>query len=142
VLEKIKEIKEKAKADEESQYKDITAALQMVRSEKKKGSTKNFNIDLSNNVECGADFNFRKKLYERRSSRDKKRKAEIQIGDEVRIKTLLFGKQYAKGRPEYMKGKVITTKNKKAGVRYEEGKEIYDTNVGYYLEKIFLFLCA
>ncbi len=56
-----------------------------------------------------------------------KRKAEIQIGDKVRIKTKRFGKHYAKGRPKYTKGKVVTFKGKKVGVVYEGGEETYDT---------------
>ena len=69
----------------------------------------------------------KKQLKERRSLREKKRKAEIQIGDSVKIKTARFGKQYAKGRPEYTKGKVVAMKGKKAVVVYEGSEETYDT---------------
>jgi hypothetical protein len=124
LLEKIKQIKEKAKVDCESLYDKIASSLEKVR-ESKTRKTDTF----------GADFIAKRQLDERRSTRAIKRKAEIQIGDAVRIKTLRFGKQYAKGRSEYTKGKVITRKDKKAGVRYEGGREIYNTNVAH-LEKV------
>jgi len=54
-----------------------------------------------------------KELQQRRSSRDNKRKAEILVGDKVRIKTSRFGKAYAKGKPKYTDGKVIAIRGKK-----------------------------
>ena len=48
-----------------------------------------------------------------------KRKAELQVGDCVKIKTARFGKAYAKGLPVYTHGRVISLKGSKAGVRYE-----------------------
>ncbi len=80
------------------------------------------------NVEYGADYNSKKQISERRSARNRKRKAEIQIGSKVKIRTIRFGKQYAKGRPEFTIGKVETLKGNKVGVIYEGEKEIYDTN--------------
>ncbi len=73
-------------------------------------------------------------VKERRSKRDLKRKAEIKEGDEVIVKTARFGKQYAKGRPEFTRGKVITMKGKKARVRYEGGKQLYDTYISHLLK--------
>jgi hypothetical protein len=63
-----------------------------------------------------------------------KRKAEINIGDEVKVKTVRFGKQYAKGRPKFTRGKVISIKGKKAKVRYEGGDELYDTYLSHLLK--------
>jgi hypothetical protein len=124
LLEKIKEIKEKAKKDSESLYDKVASTIGKIRSS-----------NTSYEDTCGADFEAKRKLEERRSTRTIKRKAEISIGDSVRIKTIRFGKQYAKGRPEYTNGKVITRKDKKAGVRYEGGKDIYSTNIAH-LEKV------
>jgi hypothetical protein len=53
----------------------------------------------------------------------------------VKIKTIRFGKQYAKGRPEFTKGTVVRIKGKKLGVRYEGGDEVYDTDKNH-LQKI------
>ena len=66
-------------------------------------------------------------LKERRNLKELKRKCTFQVGDKVRIKTIRFGKKYAKGRPEFTQGKVVKVKGKKAGVVYEGGEEIYDT---------------
>ena len=75
----------------------------------------------------GADISTTNILKERRNVNALKRKAEIQSGDHVKIKTIRFGKQYAKGRPEYTRGKVVSLKGKKAIVRYEGGDETYAT---------------
>jgi hypothetical protein len=64
----------------------------------------------------GADVSARNILKERRNLKEKKRKAEIKVGDNVRIKTARFGKKYAKGLPEYTHGKVVGIKGAKAGV--------------------------
>jgi hypothetical protein len=71
---------------------------------------------------------------QRRSRRGLKRKADINIGDGVKVKTARFGKQYAKGRPEFTRGKVISIKGKKAKVRYEGGDELYDTYLSHILK--------
>ena len=118
--EAIRKIKEKAKTNGDSQYSQIVEALKKVRHEQ--------DPNLKQKNEYGADFSTMKSLKERRSLRDKKRKAEIQIGNNVKIKTIRFGKHYAKGRPEYTIGKVVTLKGNKVGVRYEGEKDIYDTN--------------
>ena len=60
--------------------------------------------------EYGADISARNVLNERRNLKSLKRKAELQVGDEVKIKTIRFGTQYARGLPEYTYGKIITTK--------------------------------
>ena len=118
LLEKLKAIKDKAQQEGETKFNKIKASLGKIRLQKK-------------NDEYGTDFNSIKELQQRRSSRDKKRKAEIQVGDKVRIKTSRFGKAYAKGKPQYTVGKVITIRGKKAGVRYNGGKEIYDTYLSH-----------
>ena len=119
LLEKIKQIRARAEKDGETQYQKIVSALKKSRQKI---------IDSATGIgEFGADFKDQKQLKERRSLREKKRKAEIQIGDSVKIKTARFGKQYAKGRPEYTKGKVVAMKGKKAVVVYEGSEETYDT---------------
>ena len=53
------------------------------------------------------------------------------MGDKVKIKTIRFGKRYAKGLPEFTHGKVVKIKGKKAGVVYEGDEEIYDTYLAH-----------
>ncbi len=74
-------------------------------------------------------------LKKRKNLNEAKRKATFQVGDQVRIKTMRFGKKYAKGLPEYTQGKVIKIKGKKAGVVYEGGEEVFDTYLNH-LEKV------
>ncbi len=83
----------------------------------------------------GGDINAKNILMGRRKQRLLRRKAEVEVGDHVKIKTARFGKAYAKGRPEFTHGKVVSLKGSKAGVRYEGGEEIYDTNKTH-LEKL------
>jgi hypothetical protein len=52
------------------------------------------------------------------------------------VKTARFGKQYAKGRPEFTRGKVITIKGKKVKVRYEGVKELYDTYLSHLMKVV------
>jgi hypothetical protein len=85
--------------------------------------------------EYGADISARNVLNERRNVKSLKRKAELQVGDEVKIKTIRFGTQYARGLPEYTYGKIITTKGTKARVLYEGDSHIYNTNKAH-LEKV------
>jgi hypothetical protein len=118
--EAIRKIKNQAKTNGESQYLKIVEALKKVRHEK--------DLSFKQKEEFGADFNAKKNLNERRSLRNKKRKAEIQIGSKVKMRTIRFGKQYSKGRPEFTIGKVMTLKGNKVGVIYEGEEEIYDTN--------------
>jgi hypothetical protein len=87
----------------------------------------------SSTATYGSEFNAIKDIKEKRTRRDSKRKAEIKVGDQVKVKTARFGRHYAKGRPEYTKGKVVTIKGKKAKVRYEGGKELYDTYLSHLL---------
>ena len=68
----------------------------------------------SSTVTYGSEFKAINDIKERRARRDSKRKAEIKVGDKVKVKTARFGRQYAKGRPEYTKGKVVTIKGKKS----------------------------
>ncbi len=86
LLEKLKAIKDKAQEEEETQFNKIKASLVKIRSQKK-------------NDGYGTDFNSMKELQQRRSSRDKKKKAEIQVGDKVRIKTSRFGKARTAPKP-------------------------------------------
>ncbi len=95
LLEKIKKFKTKAKEDAETQYQRIIEALKNIRDQKQP-------LLKPKENEFGADIHARNVLKERRNLKDLKRKAEIQIGDRVRIKTMKFGKQYAKGRPIYI----------------------------------------
>jgi hypothetical protein len=76
----------------------------------------------------GSDSSAKNVLKERRNQKALKRKAELQVGDEVKIKTIRFDKNYAKGLPEYTYGKIMTMKGTKAGVRYEGEVAIHDTN--------------
>jgi hypothetical protein len=124
LLEAIKKIKDQAKTNGETQYRKIVEAL--------KNKT---TMDPSSKKvkEYGADFNAKKNLEERRSARNKKRKAEISIGDKVKIKTIRFGKQYAKGKPEFTMGTVVKVKEKKVGVRYDGEEEVYDTDKAHLL---------
>ena len=121
--ETIKKIKDQAKTKGTSQYLQMVEALKKVQREK--------DLSFKQQEEFGADFNAMKNLNERRSFRDKKRKAEVQIGSKVKIRTIKFGKQYSKGRPEFTIGKVMTIKGNKAGVIYEGEEEIYDTNIAH-----------
>ncbi len=86
LLEKIKQIKEKAKEEGESLYDKIVSNLEKVHESKTR------KIDT-----FGADFIAKRKLEKRRNTRAIKRKAEIQIDDAVRIKTLRFLKSICKG---------------------------------------------
>ena len=52
----------------------------------------------------------------------------------MKIKTIRFGKKYAKGRPEYTKGKFVSMKGKKAMVLYEGGDETYTTEIGHLMK--------
>jgi hypothetical protein len=118
LMEKIREIKNGNKVKAETQYQQIVEALKHIREEKQEGDAPK---------EYGADISTTNILKERRNLKELKRKAEIQIGDQVKIKTIRFGKQYAKGRPEYTRGKVVSMKGKKAMVLYEGGDETYAT---------------
>jgi hypothetical protein len=132
--ETIKKIKEQAKEQGESLYLKIISAL----NERQHSNDIGTNLseeDNKTNAEFGPDYTAKKILNERRSLRNNKRKAEIQIGNAVKIKTIRFGKQYAKGRPEFTKGTVVRIKGKKLGVRYEGDDEIYDSDMNH-LQKI------
>ena len=118
LMEKIREIKKGNQMKAESQYQQIVEALKNIRQEKQ---------EVAAPKEYGADISTTNILKERRNLKELKRKAEIQIGDQVKIKTIRFGKQYAKGRPEYTRGKVVSMKGKKAMVLYEGGDETYAT---------------
>ena len=114
--------------DAETHYQRIIEALENIRVQKQQ-------LQKPKKNEYGADIHVRNILKERRTVKHLKRKAEIQIGDEVRIKTIKFGKHYAKGRPTYIRGKVMSIKGKIAGVAYEGEGEVFDT-VKSHLEKI------
>jgi hypothetical protein len=96
---------------------------------------KNKKLGFPTEEEYGADISTKNILKERRDLKTAKRKATIQVGNKVKINTIQFGKAYAVGRPEYMEGKVVAIKGKKARVVYEGGEEIYDTYLSR-LEKI------
>jgi hypothetical protein len=68
------------------QYHKIEAALNKLRLEKVKEQPE------KDKEEYGEDYNARNQLQQRRSTREKKRKSELQVGDKVRIKTMRFGK--------------------------------------------------
>jgi hypothetical protein len=119
-MEKIREMKKGNKLKAESQYQQMVDALKNIRTDKRNGNAPKDYV-------YGADISATNILKERRNVNALKRKAEIQSGDHVKIKTIRFGKQYAKGRPEYTRGKVVSLKGKKAIVRYEGGDETYAT---------------
>jgi hypothetical protein len=126
LLEKIEEIKKLTKEKAESQYQKIVGAVKNLRDEQEHRQ-----MDLNH----GADVSATNILKERRNAKDLKRKSTFQVGDKVRIKTIRFGKSYAKGLPEFTQRKVVKIKGKKAGVVYEAGKEIYDAYLAH-LEKL------
>jgi hypothetical protein len=128
LLEKLISLKEKAKVEADTQYQKIVKAIQNIRGKKIKSTS-------PADEEFGADISAKNILNGRRDLKERKRKAEIQIGNKVRIKTIHFGKKYAKDRPEYTDGKVVAIKGKKVGVRYDGGDEIYDTYLSR-LEKL------
>ena len=97
--------------------------------------TEDRDLTASRDEEFGADVSAKNILKHRRDLKNLKRKAEIHAGDGVRIKTIHFGKKYARGRPDYTEGKVVSIKGKKAGVRYQGGDEIYETYLSR-LEKL------
>ena len=127
LMEKIKEIKSKNKLEAESMYHQIAEVLKGSRAEKLERA-------VPKEYVYGADISATNILKARRNDRDLKRKAEIQIGDKVKIKTLRFGKKYAKGRPEYTRGEVVSMKGKKAMVLYEGGDETYPTDLGHLMK--------
>ena len=96
---------------------------------------KSIHQQITEALEHGSDVSAKNILKVRRNQRLLKRKAELEVGDHVKVKTARFGKAYAKGRPEYTHGKVVSLKGSKAGVRYEGGEGIYDTNKTH-LEKL------
>jgi hypothetical protein len=112
----------------ESKCLQMVEAIRNIRVERQK-------LGLPKEDEYGADVNTKNILKERRNLKELKRKAEIQVGDMVRIKTIRFGKLYAKDRPKYTQGKVVGTKGKKVAVVYEGGEESYDTYKSH-LEKL------
>jgi hypothetical protein len=122
LLEKNKVLKQRAKENAESQYQKIVEALNNTIAEKQK-------LNFPMEEEYGADINTKNILQERRNLKEAKRKAEFQIGNKVKIKTIHFGKQYSIGRPE------VSLKGKKAGVFNEGGQEIYETYLSR-LEKV------
>ena len=122
--EKIEEIKRINKEKAESQYdkiKNEIINLSRIKEKQKWNTNKGY----------GADVNAQNILKKRRNLKEAKRKATVQVGDQVRIKTMRFGKKYAKGLPEYTQGKVIKIKGKKAGVVYEGGEEVFDTYLNH-----------
>jgi hypothetical protein len=128
LLEKINELKLRAKDVAESQYQKIVETLNKTIADKQK-------LNFPKEEEYGADINTKNILQERRNLKEAKRKAEFQIGNKVKIKTIHFGKQYSIGRPEYTEGKLVSLKGKKAGVVYEGGPEVYETYLSR-LEKV------
>jgi hypothetical protein len=127
LLEKIKEFKQQAEVNAETQYLKILEALQSIREHKRTHI-------VPKDHDYGADVSAKNILKERRNLKEIRKRAVIQVGDQVRIKTIRFGKHYAKGKPEYTRGKVTKIKGKKASVLYEGGEEIYDTYLNH-LEK-------
>jgi hypothetical protein len=120
LLDKIKH--SKAQTDlKTSTHQEIADALQNITLAKQQR-------DRTTDDEYGADLSARNVLKDRRNLQEKKRKAEINVGDNVRIKTIRFGKRYAQGLPEYTNGVVVSIKGSKAGVVYEGSDETYDTN--------------
>ena len=103
--------------------------MEKIRQRKQQSTGKSMHQKITEALEhtYGGDISAKNILKERRNQKTRKRKAELQVGDSVKIKTARFGKSYAKGRPEYTHGKVLSLKGSKAGVRYEGGEEIYDT---------------
>jgi hypothetical protein len=133
MLEKIREMKRKATEHGESQYEQIVKAIKSKVSTKEKDNPAEGTSQSKMVEEFGADGAAKNQLNERRKLREKKRKAEFQIGDKVRIKTARFGKRYAIGRPEYTEGNVVRYKGGKE--IYKGGEEIYDTYISH-LEKL------
>jgi len=124
LLEKIAEFKLRNGVKAETLYQQIEEALGKIRDDKQKQDNTKEHV-------YGADISARNILKYRRNLKELKRKAEIQVGDKVKIKTIRFGKQYSKGRPEYIRGKVVSIMGKKAMVRYEEDDETYATEKGH-----------
>jgi hypothetical protein len=112
-----------------STHQKISEALKSLVKKKQEQSR------LSEKNSFGADVNARNVLKERRNLKELKRKAEIHIDDNVRIKTIRFGGKYAKGLPEFTHEKVVSIKRNKAGVIYDGGPKIYDNNLKH-LEKV------
>jgi hypothetical protein len=125
LLKKIQEIKKLTKEKAESKYQKAVKAVKTICDKQKHRSY----------LDHGADVSAKNILKERRNEKDLKRKSTFQVGDKVRIKTIRFGKRYAKDLPEFTQGKVVKIKGKKAGVVYDGGEEIYDTYLAHH-EKI------
>jgi len=117
------------------EYLDEDSLMEKIQQRKTQSKEKSIHRKIVESLTHGADVSARNILKERRDQRTRKRKAELQVGDSVKIKTARFGKSYAMGRPEFTYGKVLFLKGSKAGVRYEGGEEIYDTNKTH-LEKL------
>jgi hypothetical protein len=118
-------------------YLDEDSLMEKMSQLKEQSTDKSMNQKIKETIlhAHGADISAKNILKERRNQRMLKRKAELQVGDCVKIKTARFGKAYAKGLPEYTHGKVISIKGSKAGIRYVGSEEIYDTNKTH-LEKL------
>jgi hypothetical protein len=127
LLEKIDQHKKYNKEELRTLYRRIMEYLQNIRIGRERASS---------TATYGSEFNAINEIKEKRARRDSKRKAEIKVGDKVKVKTARFGRHYAKGRPEYTKGKVVTIKGKKAKVRYEGGNELYDTYLSHLLRYV------
>ena len=128
LLMKINQNKSQTKAVS-STHQKISEALKNVVNKKQEHS------QLHEEKSFGADVSARNVLKGRRNLKELKPKAEIHIHDEVRIKTIRFGKAYAKGLPEFTHGKVVSMNRNRAGVIYDGDPEIYDTNLNH-LEKV------
>ena len=59
----------------------------------------------------------------------------VKSGDKVRIKTIRFGKVYAKGLPEFTYGKVIDVIGEQAKVRWRQGDEDMVTRLSLQVKK-------
>jgi hypothetical protein len=118
------------KDKDQSTYVKIKESLQNTIQERQKHS-----LAPDEEEGHGADVSARNILMKRRNLKEKKRKAEFEVGDNVKIKTIRFGKQYAKGLPEYTYGRIITTRGSKAKVLYEGDDHVYNTNITH-LEKV------
>jgi hypothetical protein len=101
LLKKINQNKSQTKAVS-STHQKISEALKNVVNKKQEHSR------LPEEKSFGADVSARNVLKERRNLKELKRKAEIHIDDEVQIKTIRFGKAYAKGLLEFTHGKVVS----------------------------------
>jgi hypothetical protein len=116
LLEKINELKRKAKDNGESQYQKIVEAVKNTIAE-------NLKLNFPNEEKYGADINTKKILQKRSNLKEAKRKAEFQIGKRSKLKQSILESNIQSDVPNTQKEKWSHLKGRKRELCMKEAKK-------------------